>query len=183
YWPRVRVRKRETCAATWLEAGWLKPSNWSSTTGRQPAMQSPTARPTIPASASGVSKTRRSPNSVCRPSVTRKTPPSRPTSSPNTSTRSSSPSPARSASRSAPCIVSSVKPVLLEPFAALGERRGRRLLVHERELLLERRRLDRQHPFPQPLDLGGCLALDLVEEAGCPVLALEATSRDDERIA
>ena len=40
----------------------------------------------MPASASGVSKQRSSPNSAVSPSVTRKTPPSGPTSSPNTST-------------------------------------------------------------------------------------------------
>src|SRR6476660_7568824 len=40
------------------------------------------AVPTMPDSASGVSMTRLSPKSFCRPSVTRKTPPSLPTSSP-----------------------------------------------------------------------------------------------------
>src|SRR5581483_3037512 len=42
----------------------------------------PIAVPTMPDSASGVSMTRSSPKSFCRPSVTRNTPPSLPTSSP-----------------------------------------------------------------------------------------------------
>src|SRR5688572_28788447 len=42
----------------------------------------PTAVPTMPDSASGLSMTRSSPKSFCRPSVMRKTPPSLPTSSP-----------------------------------------------------------------------------------------------------
>src|ERR1700752_2053902 len=45
--------------------------------------------PTMPDSASGVSKHRCSPNVSASPSVTRNTPPSLATSSPNTSTRSS----------------------------------------------------------------------------------------------
>src|SRR5687768_8517216 len=44
----------------------------------------------MPASEIGVSKTRSSPNFACKPSVTRKTPPSLPTSSPYTSSRGSS---------------------------------------------------------------------------------------------
>src|SRR6266702_1310769 len=52
-------------------------------------MQRPTEVPAMAASASGVSNTRSVPNSACRPSVIRNTPPSRPTSSPNTRTRSS----------------------------------------------------------------------------------------------
>ena len=53
-------------------------------------MARPTAVPMIPDSASGVSSTRWSPKSFCRPSVTRKTPPSLPTSSPITMTFGSS---------------------------------------------------------------------------------------------
>src|SRR6266487_4498051 len=49
-------------------------------------MQSPTAVPRIPASASGVSKQRSGPNRSCNPAVARKTPPERPTSSPSTIT-------------------------------------------------------------------------------------------------
>ena len=47
------------------------------------------AEPTIRLSASGVSITRSGPNSFCNPSVTRNTPPARPTSSPRTITDSS----------------------------------------------------------------------------------------------
>src|SRR5437868_6816500 len=49
-------------------------------------MQSPTAVPRMPASASGVSTQRSSPNVSKSPAVARKTPPARPTSSPITST-------------------------------------------------------------------------------------------------
>src|SRR5919106_565194 len=49
-------------------------------------MARPTAVPMMPDSASGVSMTRSSPKSFCRPSVTRNTPPSLPTSSPITMT-------------------------------------------------------------------------------------------------
>src|SRR5438552_1139876 len=49
----------------------------------------PTDAPTMAASASGVSITRRLPKARCRSSVTRKTPPSTPTSSPMTRTSGS----------------------------------------------------------------------------------------------
>src|SRR5438034_7066652 len=52
-------------------------------------MQSPTAAPMIPASASGLSTQRSGPNVSRRPAVARKTPPARPTSSPMTITSSS----------------------------------------------------------------------------------------------
>src|SRR5438552_1114541 len=70
-------------------------------------MASPIAVPTMPDSASGVSKTRFSPNSCWRPSVTRKTPPSRPTSSPKTRVRGSPARAWRSAALSAWTSVSS----------------------------------------------------------------------------
>src|SRR5271157_815184 len=50
--------------------------------GRRPVMAAPTANPTMPASAMGVSKTLSGPNALSRPSVTLKTPPASPTSSP-----------------------------------------------------------------------------------------------------
>src|SRR3954468_3023596 len=53
-------------------------------------MARPTAVPRMPASASGVSTTRSSPKSFCRPSVIRKTPPSLPMSSPMSTTVASS---------------------------------------------------------------------------------------------
>jgi hypothetical protein len=61
----------------------------SSAIGRSPAMAEPMAMPMIVASAIGVSRTRREPNSAIKPSLTRKVPPTRPTSSPNRNTRSS----------------------------------------------------------------------------------------------
>src|SRR5205823_10499129 len=69
--------------------GYENASYCISQTGRQPAMQSPTAAPRMPASASGVSTQRFMPNRSCNPAVARKTPPARPTSSPITSTESS----------------------------------------------------------------------------------------------
>jgi hypothetical protein len=61
----------------------------SSGTGRVPANAAPMASPTMPASAIGVSRTRRAPNSAISPSVTRKVPPNNPTSSPIRKTFSS----------------------------------------------------------------------------------------------
>ena len=58
----------------------------------------PIAPPTMPFSESGVSATRSEPNSAWRPSVTRNTPPFRPTSSPSTITVGSSRSATRKAS-------------------------------------------------------------------------------------
>src|SRR6185503_14140650 len=60
-----------------------------SQTGRQPAIDRPTAVPRIPASASGVSTQRFGPKRSSSPAVARKTPPARPTSSPMTMTLSS----------------------------------------------------------------------------------------------
>src|SRR5579883_1269644 len=77
-------------------------------------MAMPIAVPRIEASASGVSKQRRSPNSAASPSVIRKTPPSSPTSSPNTTTRSS----AASASRRA--VFSALAKVTVVRGAAAG---------------------------------------------------------------
>ena len=70
-------------------------------------MQSPTAVPMIPASASGVSTQRSAPNRSFRPAVTRNTPPSCPTSSPMTMTRGSRSSSTCSASLMASTSVSS----------------------------------------------------------------------------
>src|SRR5215470_3291305 len=67
----------------------------------------PTAVPTMPFSASGVSSTRSSPNSACNPSVARNTPPALPTSSPITMTRGFSRRATASASRTACTMVSS----------------------------------------------------------------------------
>jgi hypothetical protein len=87
--PRVRFRIFATCETICSNAGYPNASNCISTTGRIPFIASPTAIPTMPDSASGVSKHRSSPNSAVSPSVIRKTPPRAPTSSPNISTVSS----------------------------------------------------------------------------------------------
>src|SRR5437868_10569404 len=85
-YPPVRQRYRPTCVISWSRQGYENASYCISQTGRQPAMQSPTAEPRIPASASGVSTQRSGPNRSRRPAVARNTPPARPTSSPSTST-------------------------------------------------------------------------------------------------
>src|SRR4051794_11999040 len=91
-------------------------------------MQSPTAEPRIPASASGVSTQRSAPKRSRSPAVARKTPPARPTSSPITSTDGSRSSSTWKASLIASTMLSSGTedpPELLE----LGRERGRRIGV------------------------------------------------------
>src|SRR5919197_2822552 len=110
---------------SWSRQGYEKASYCISQTGRQPAMQSPTAVPRIPASASGVSTQRSAPNLSRRPAVARKTPPARPTSSPITSTDSS-----RSSSTWRPSLIAStrVRSATEDPLQLLevgGERRRR----------------------------------------------------------
>src|SRR5438094_5182835 len=94
-------------------------------------MQSPTALPRIPASASGVSKQRSGPKRSRRPAVARKTPPARPTSSPITITEGSRSSSTWNPSLIASTIESSAKcpPELLE---IRGER-GRGIDIGVRE--------------------------------------------------
>src|SRR5690349_2832109 len=111
---------------SWSRHGYENASYCISHTGRQPAMQSPTAVPRMPASASGVSTQRSGPNRSRRPAVARKTPPARPTSSPITMTASSRSSSTRSASFTASTIKSSAK-VGPEHAAQLGEIGGEAL--------------------------------------------------------
>src|SRR5690348_16098813 len=92
---------------SWFRDGYEKASYCISTTGRQPAMQSPTAPPSNPASASGVSTQRSGPKRSRNPAVARNTPPARPTSSPSTITSSSRASSVCSASLTASTSVSS----------------------------------------------------------------------------
>src|SRR5689334_799055 len=96
-------------------------------------MQSPTALPRIPASASGVSKQRFAPNRSRSPAVARKTPPARPTSSPITITESSRASSTWNASFTASTIESSAKdPLQLLPVEPQrGRRIDVRVLEHE----------------------------------------------------
>src|SRR5256885_11831441 len=122
---------------SWSRQGYEKASYCISHTGRQPAMQSPTAAPRIPASASGVSTQRSAPNLSRSPAVALNTPPARPTSSPSTSTESSRPSSVWKASLIASTSVSS----LIEKLPQLGElgreRRGRRrirVLEHQPDI-------------------------------------------------
>src|SRR5439155_17678507 len=141
--PRVRQRYRPTCVISWSRHGYEKASYCISHTGRQPAMQSPTAVPRIPASASGVSTQRSAPNLSRSPAVARKTPPARPTSSPMTSTESSRPSSVWKASLIASTSVSSA----IEKFSQLGELGG------------ERRRRRRVSMLEQQPDVGWRLGL------------------------
>src|SRR5258705_218406 len=56
----------------------MKSANWISAIGMRPFSAAPTATPTMPDSASGVSSTRASPNRAYSPSVAPSTPPLRP---------------------------------------------------------------------------------------------------------
>src|SRR5215467_3450315 len=103
---------------SWSRQGYENASYCISQTGRQPAMQSPTALPRIPASASGVSTQRFSPNRSRSPAVARKTPPARPTSSPSTSTVSS-----RASSTWKPSLIASTMKSSAIPALAQGRRR------------------------------------------------------------
>src|SRR3954467_7161431 len=154
--PPVRQRERPTAGISWSRHGYEKASYCISQTGRQPAMQRPTAEPRIPASASGVSTQRSGPKRSRRPAVARKTPPARPTSSPSTSTLSSRSSSTWKASLTASTRVSSAKDPL--QLGEVGPERGRRVdvgvLEHQRRVG-ERLRLSGGDPVAhQPRRLG-----------------------------
>ncbi len=90
-------------------------------------MAMPTAVPRMPASASGVSVTRSSPNSLASPSVTRKTPPSVPTSSPMTCTVGSSAMASRRARPRACAMVAGFTATVVigrRPFRLVARPRG-----------------------------------------------------------
>src|SRR5919198_3477006 len=111
-------------------------------------MQSPTAVPRIPASASGVSKQRSGPKRSRSPAVARNTPPARPTSSPITITESSRASSTWNASLTASTMLSSAIEDLLQ-FFPVGSQRGERVDVRvlEHEVRIRRRlRLGRRNP-------------------------------------
>src|SRR5437764_3819894 len=112
---------------SWSRQRYEKASYCISQTGRQPAMHSPTAAPRIPASASGVSTQRFSPNRSRSPAVARNTPPARPTSSPITITLSSRSSSTCNASFTASTSISSAKPALPQ----VRRRVDIRVLEHE----------------------------------------------------
>src|SRR6478735_3657358 len=129
--PPVRQRYRPTWVISWSRHGYEKASYCISHTGRQPAMQRPTAELRIPASASGVSTQRSGPKRSRSPAVARKTPPARPTSSPITITSGSRSSSTWKASLTASTSVSSAK----DPpqFGEVGLQRGRWIDVRVRE--------------------------------------------------
>src|SRR5947208_8685855 len=133
---------------SWSRQGYENASYCISQTGRQPAMQSPTAPPRIPASASGVSTQRSAPKRSRSPAVARKTPPARPTSSPSTITVPSRSSSEWSASFTASTKYMSAK-LASEDAAQLGEV-GR-----------ERRRRARVGVLEQERDVGVGLGLRL----------------------
>src|SRR6478735_6358931 len=178
--PPVRQRYRPTWVISWSRHGYEKASYCISQTGRQPAMQSPTADPRIPASASGVSTQRSAPKRSRSPAVARKTPPARPTSSPSTITSSSRASSTWNASLIASTIESSAKGP-----PQLGEiRRERRRRIGER-VLEQQRRVGRRfglgrrdslaHQVRRPcLDLLGSGVVEDVEPPQVRLVAADA---------
>src|SRR5438034_2003595 len=139
--PPVRQRYRPTCVISWSRQGYENASYCISQTGRQPAMQRPTADPRIPASARGVSTQRSGPKRSRSPAVARKTPPARPTSSPITITSLSRASSVCSASLTASTRVSSA--------IAQVRRRIRVGVVEEERRICGRLRLGRGDPRAQ----------------------------------
>src|SRR4051812_4641403 len=175
--PPVRQRYRPTCVISWSRQGYENASYCISQTGRQPAMQRPTAVPRIPASASGVSTQRFSPNRSRSPAVARKTPPARPTSSPITRTESSRSSSTWNASLIASTISRSAKPALPE----VRRRVDVRVLEHQLDVGL-RLRLGgvdaRAHDLGSAvLDLRLEVVAEHAEPAQVPLVAAEAFVR------
>src|SRR5213075_3107671 len=128
-------------------------------------MQSPTAEPRIPASASGVSTQRSGPKRSRSPAVARKTPPARPTSSPITSTSASRSSSTWNASLIASTNVSSAiehPPQLGEVVLEGGRRVDERMREHQRRV---RRRLGLCGGDPLAHQVGGLRA----DSLGCLV--------------
>src|SRR5229473_2136195 len=101
-------------------------------------MQSPTAVPRMPASASGVSKQRSGPKRSSKPAVARKTPPARPTSSPITITDESRSSSTCKQSLIASTIERSAKRT--SQLVEIGAERRRRIDVRVRKQQLDIRR-------------------------------------------
>src|SRR5215204_3357334 len=131
-------------------------------------MQSPTAAPMIPASASGVSKQRSGPKRSRRPAVARNTPPARPTSSPSTITEESRSSSTWKQSLTASTIESSGKepPQLLE----IGLERRRRL----DERVLEQERRIRRRLRLRSFDPGAHQVSRLFADRGCQIVVEDA---------
>src|SRR4051812_16888296 len=182
--PPVRQRYRPTCVISWSRHGYEKASYCISQTGRNPAMQRPTAEPRIPASASGVSTQRSAPKRSRSPAVARKTPPARPTSSPITITDGSRSSSTWKASLIASMIeISGIEdpPQLLE----FGRERGRRIgvcVVEEQANIGLRLGLGGPDPLAHQLGrLGADRPRELVREhahaAQVALVAAEALAR------
>src|SRR5690242_18826905 len=134
-------------------------------------MQSPTAPPRIPASASGVSTQRFSPKRSRSPAVARNTPPARPTSSPRTMRLSSRSSSTWSASFTASTRKSSAIPALAEV------RRREDVGVVEDELGIRLGlRLRRRDPLPHRLErlVLALLRRRVVEDAESPEIRVVA---------
>src|SRR5256714_10448498 len=163
---------------SWSRQGYEKASYCISQTGRQPAMQSPTAERRMPASASGVSTQRSGPKRSRRPAVARKTPPARPTSSPRTITFASRASSTWNASLIASIISSSVTedPPQLVEIAA--ERLGRIdvRVPEEQRRIGERLRLGLEDALPHRLErvLLDLLGQRVAQEPGAAQVALVA---------
>src|SRR5918994_4275416 len=141
----------------------MKPENWISATGRNPAAAMPTDTPPMASSARGVSITRSRPKRSSRPCVARNTPPLTPTSSPSTTTHSSSAMARASAMVTAPTRVTSgmvVSPAGRGRSALLGQR-PRQLRVQIVEHRLGRLRLRLQIALDRRIDL----AVDLLDQA------------------
>src|SRR2546423_2702203 len=137
---------------SWSRHGYEKASYCISQTGRQPAMQRPTAEPRIPASASGVSTQRSGPKRSRSPAVARKTPPARPTSSPITSTSASRSSSTWKASLIASTTVSSAiehPPQLGQVLLEGGRRVDERMREHQRRVRRRVRLCGGEPPPPQ----------------------------------
>src|SRR4051794_35164831 len=172
--PPVRQRYRPTCVISWSRQGYENASYCISQTGRQPAMQSPTALPRIPASASGVSTQRFSPKRSRSPAVARKTPPARPTSSPMTITVSS-----RASSTWKPSLIAStMKSSGIPALAEVRRREDVGVVEHELRIGL-RLGLRLGDPLPHRferlvLDLLGGRVVEHAEPAEIRVVAADA---------
>src|SRR5690242_15299836 len=140
---------------SWSRHGYENASYCISQTGRQPAMQSPTALPRMPASASGVSTQRFSPNRSRSPAVARKTPPARPTSSPMTMTASS-----RASSTWKPSLIASTMNSSGIPALAQVRRRQDVCVVEDELGIRLRLGLGLGDPLPHGLER---LVLDLLD--------------------
>src|SRR5450759_4260132 len=180
--PDVRLRILATWEAICSKAGYANASNCSSMTGRYPAMAIPTAKPTMPASASGVSKQRSAPKSRAIPSVTRNTPPRVPTSSPKTTTSVLAVIASRSARLMAPDMVTSwAAEATGAAVRVIGwpPRPRRRARLHHRSLLEKLRCGRRKHVGEQRHRVNNGVDAHPVADVGGERLGLLGHRRDE----